>query len=90
MESVAHSVGSFSCDAPAWLDIEGASLIRTLAKTRPDAPQKLMCILGALVEWGSMRGAEHPAAAESWALGIAHLLPVILRFAPELLISVKP
>ena len=62
----------------SWLDAEGASVVATLPKTQivqePDALTQLLELLG-------VRGkdSEDHAAAESCALAVVHLLPVLLR-----------
>ena len=62
-----------------WLDAEGGSLIGTLRKAwGNDAPEPLAWILSQLV--GRIFTTEgDPAAAETAALAVAHLLPVVLR-----------
>lgn len=78
-------VGStcFGSPNPSWLDTEGASLIGTLRKAWGDeAPRHLGGFLLELLERGQRLGLESPAAAESCALGVAHLLPVLLRYSP--------
>lgn len=63
-----------------WLDAEGASLICTLRKAwGDDAPWSLGFLLEAIVVRGMKDGRDLPAAAESAALGTAHLLPALLR-----------
>ena len=61
----------------SWLDAEGASLIGTMRKFwSREAPSLWANTLLLLFERG--RDGEDPAVAESRALGIAHLLPVLL------------
>lgn len=66
-----------------WLDAEGASLIGTLRKawlgTPP--PPLLATFISRLLERGIVLGAEDAAAVQSCALGVAHLLPVVLHCA---------
>ena len=74
-----------------WLDAPGASLIVTLRKAwETSMPQKIMAqrVLGFLsMLTGRARGhgvqrPPPPAAFDSAALAIAHLLPLMLRCAP--------
>ena len=68
-----------------WLDAEGASLIGTLRKAYGnEAHLGLLQLIDQLVERAEELGAGHPAAAETRALGVAHLLPVVLRRALSL------
>ena len=63
-----------------WLDASGSSVIRTLSKVwEDDAPELLGWLLMRLLARSHLFRAEIPAAAESAALGVAHLLPVLLR-----------
>ena len=78
---------SLSSEDPlsGWLDAEGASLIGTLRKAYGNqAPLSLVQLLARLVERAEVLGAGHPAAAETRALCVAHLLPAVLRCALSL------
>lgn len=60
-----------------WLEMEGASLIGTLCKVwGEDALFQLTYIVTTLMEQAEQRPSV-TAAAESFALGVAHLLPAI-------------
>ena len=81
---------SMSGDDPlsGWLDAEGASMIGTLRKASGNqAPLSLVQLLARLVEQAEVLGAGHPAAAETCALCVAHLLPAVLRCALSLCLS---
>ena len=68
--------------ASRWVDAEGASLIGTLRKSFGNqAPLSLLQLLGKMVERADVLGAGHPAATETRALCVAHLLPAVLRRA---------
>lgn len=79
-ELTASIVGNGS-PARSWLDAEGISLIGTLGKAwEDDAPRTLGRLLKLLVVRGQHTGRQNPGAAKSCALGVAHLLPAMLRY----------
>lgn len=76
----------------SWLDAEGASLIRTLCKSWGEEAQpamvqilRLLIARGELTEAADLSSAESASTAEnvsaamSCALGVAHLLPAIVK-----------
>ena len=71
-------------EVTSWLDAEGRSLIGTLRKAwGDDAPGHLAAVLQTiLVRWlhlEALGGTQLPAATETCALAVAHLLPVLQR-----------
>lgn len=74
----AASCGNATC---IWLDAEGASLIGTLHKTVGDEqPLILGRLLINLVQRACNDRVTDPAAANTAALGVAHLLPGLVRY----------
>ena len=69
-----------------WLDAEGASLIGTMRKLRgAEAPEALRSLIALLSE--RVKLAPPPAAVESYAQGVALLLPALIECAPSLVCS---
>ena len=70
-----------ACAPVRWLDRPGASLIKTLRKVWGDEAPKLLarlCLL--LIVRGQICEEESSAAAQSAALAVEHLLPMLFRF----------
>ena len=63
-----------------WLHAEGASVIRTLGKAWGEgAPSALLFLFTEQIMRGLETVAEDPAAAESCALWIVHVLPTVIK-----------
>lgn len=91
--------GNYDGQTFEWLDAEGASLIVSLCKacSASPPPRGLLFLLAQLIERAKHLGPGHTDSADTVALGVAHLLPILLGcgfihclFLPHKLLHAAP